>query len=645
MVLHRQFASVNVTKMSRKNRFLHFAPGVWIQLLPLLVMFSLLWITAWRPFDLAFNTVKFWEYLAYGWMYASAAYLLGLVIFTKYLHAWWLAAGFAWVYLLLYAVNAGFVHHMGFMLTPYFLQLKNLTHGMAFVEGYFTRWIVFLTVAFVMNGLLAAWLIRRHRKTLAQSHARWLILLVAVLWIAPKLRDRGWFRPTAVAVSVLHTPAQGAWRVDQSFSLRELAENPLVILSRVAYVYRLQPLQPRPAGELSAVSDVLKGWQLHLGHRQYKPLGLQPFDHIIVFSTESLSLDFLSPYNTNLPPELTPFYASPAMTSRMFVNYQCIALPTQQGLAVTYNSHPNADGLLAEGNFETSLVRLLNAHGYTTYFLMSSPDTFLNDNAIFKQMGFQHVFGSQTWLKDPRFAPFVNDRGLMDRELFKIAVDLLDQNRDKKIFIDVMSGDTHSPYPREDYGSLQYPPTPDSVARVTTDPQARAILTDVFRHDYDIGRAVQEIQNRNLLTTNTLVVLTADHNFPHGEALDRIPGYPKSYLSRIPLVFLSGQPLPPADDLRQLRSQLDFAPSIVHLLGWPVPEGWWGESLFDSTFAAPPISKVGRNLMVTPQDGPQRVVSLDHPNGAAEQSLVKLFLSVYTNVPPPATSASQTNSP
>jgi phosphoglycerol transferase MdoB-like AlkP superfamily enzyme len=333
------------------------------------------------------------------------------------------------------------------------------------------------------------------------------------------------------------------------------------------------------------------------------------------------------------------------MTSRMFVNYQCIALPTQQGLAVTYNSHPNADGLLAEGNFETSLVRLLNAHGYTTYFLMSSPDTFLNDNAIFKQMGFQHVFGSQTWLKDPRFAPFVNDRGLMDRELFKIAVDLLDQNRDKKIFIDVMSGDTHSPYPREDYGSLQYPQTPDSVARVTTDPQARAILTDFFRHDYDIGRAVQEIQNRNLLTTNTLVVLTADHNFPHGEALDRIPGYPKSYLSRIPLVFLSGQPLPPADDLRQLRSQLDFAPSIVHLLGWPVPEGWWGESLFDSTFAAPPISKVGRNLMVTPQDGPQRVVSLDHPNGAAEQSLVKLFLSVYTNVPPPATSASQTNSP
>ena len=151
------------------------------------------------------------------------------------------------------------------------------------------------------------------------------------------------------------------------------------------------------------MSDVLKAWHLHLGPRQYQPLGLQPFDHIIMFGTESLSLDFLSPYNTNLPPELTTFYASPAMTSRMFLNYQCIAVPTQPGLAVTYNSHPNVDGLLAGGSFETSLVKLLNAHGYTTYFLMSSADTFLNDNLVFKQMGFQNVIGSQIWLKDPRY--------------------------------------------------------------------------------------------------------------------------------------------------------------------------------------------------------------------------------------------------
>jgi hypothetical protein len=620
--------------MLPKNWLPRFAPGVWLQLLPLLVMFTLLWISAWHPFNLTFNTVKFWEYLVYGWMYAAAVYLLGLICFVKFLRAWWLAAGFAWLYFLLYATNAGFVHHTAFMLTPYFLWVKNVTHGLAFVEDYFTRWIVFLTAAFFLNGLLATWLIRRHRMTLALARARWLVVLAALLWVAPILRDLGWFRPTVVATSVLHTPMQGAWRVDQTFSLRRLAENPLVILGRVVYFYRLQPLQPHPAGELSAMADMVKEWQLHLGHRQYKPLGLKPFDHIIMFSTESLSLDFLSPYNTNMPPELTPFYASSAVTNRMFVDYQCTALPTQPGLAATFNSHPNVGGLLAGRNFETSLVKLLNAHGYTTYFLMSAPDTFMDNNVVFGQMGFQHVIGSQTWLKDPRYAPYVNDRGLMDQVLYKIAVDLLDQNRDKKIFIDVMSGDTHSPYTREDYGSLQYPPTPASVARVTSDPQARVILTSVFRHDYDLGHAIQDIRDRNLLTTNTLVILTADHNFPHGDELNQIPGYPDSYLSRIPLAFLSGQPLPPPDGFRQLHSQLDFAPSIVHLLGWPVPDGWWGESVFDSTFNAPAISKIGRNLVVTPLDGPEQVVSLDYPKGEAAKGLVKLFLSVYTNGPP-----------
>lgn len=148
--------------MLRNSRPPRFAPGVWIQLLPLLVMFTLLWISAWRPFKLTFNTVVFWEYLGYAWMYAAAVYLLGLICLVKFLRAWWLAAGFAWLYLLLYAINAGFVYHTAFMLTPYFLWVKNVTHGLAFVEDYFTRWIVFLTAAFFLNGLLAAWLIRRH---------------------------------------------------------------------------------------------------------------------------------------------------------------------------------------------------------------------------------------------------------------------------------------------------------------------------------------------------------------------------------------------------------------------------------------------------------------------------------------------------
>jgi hypothetical protein len=631
--------------MLQKNWSPRFALGVWLQLLPLLVMFTLLWITAWTPFNFSANTVKFWEYLVYAWIYAAAVYLLGLVILAKYLRAWWLAAVFAWFYLLLYAINASFVYHMGMMLGPYFVWIAKPTAGVAYFVDYFRKWIVVLTVFWILSGVLATWLIRRNAKMLAAAHSRWLIVLTALLWVAPVLRDTGIFRPTVVATTIVRNSLQqGIWRLDQTYSLRAVAENPLVILGRAVSVHRLKPLQPRPAGDLKTLADALKTWQLPLGSRRYPPLGLKPFNRIIMFGTESLSLDFLSPYNTDLPPELTPFYAS--LSNSMFVNYQCIALPTQPGLAVTYNSHPNVGGLLTS-EFENSLIKYLDSMGYETYFLMSGPETFLSDGVTFKKMGFQHVIGSQTWLKDPRLAPFVQDRGLMDQMLYNEALDYMEANRDKKIFIQIMNGDTHSPIPRTYYGTLQYPPTPASVEKIT-DPDVRDTLAAIFRHDYDVGQTIKKMRERNLLTEDTLVIFTADHNFPHGVMLNKIPGYPDTFFSRLPLAFISGQTLPSAD-LRQPLTQLDFAPTIVHLLGLPVPPGWWGDSIFSPDQNSPSISKFGRNLTVIPPGGgPRQLVPLDHPKNPAEKDLVTIFNTVYTDAPPlgaVSSGASRTNSP
>ncbi|HEY5346163.1 MAG TPA: sulfatase-like hydrolase/transferase [Verrucomicrobiae bacterium] len=604
--------------------------GVWIQLLPLLILYTLLWITAWEPFHLSLDTIKFWEYLIYGWTYAAAVYLLGLVVLTRYLRAWWLAAAFAWFYLLLYTVNGGFIHNMGTMLNPYFVWVVRPTAGFAYFADYITGWVLVLAIFFVVSGFLATWLIRRNKTTLMATPPWWLLLLAALCWLTPVLRDRGIFRPTAIAAEAVHAQLQGAWREDQTFSLRELVKNPVMILVRAVSSHRLKPLQPRPASDLVALADVLKKWHLPLGQRKYAPLGLKPFTRIVMFGTESLSLDFLAPYNKSLPPDLTPFYAS--LSNEMFVNYQCVALPTQPGLSVTFNSHPNVGGLLTSG-YEASLIKYLDAQGYDTYFLMSGPETFLNDNILFKKIGFKHVIGSQTWLEDPRLAPFVEDRGLMDQKLYGLALDYLDANRDRKIFIKIMNCDTHSPTPRTVYDGLQYPPYPDSISKATDDPQAQTILRGIFRHDYDVGQTIKKMKERGLFTDDTLVIFTADHNFPHAEALNQIPGYPDTYFSRIPLAFLSGQTLPRAD-LRQLHSQLDFAPTIAHLLGLPIPPGWWGESIFAPDQNAPSVSKLGRNLIVTPlAGGSPQTISIDHPADAAETGLVTLFNSVYTNSP------------
>ena len=536
-----------------------------LQLLPLLIQFTMLWITAWGPFHLSFSTVKFWEYLAYAWLYAATVYLLGLVIFIKYLRSWWLASAFAWFYFLLYTVNSGFVYFLETMIGPYFVWIIGPSSGSAYFLDFITKWIVILIVFFVISGILAKWLIWWNAKALAGLRSRWVVvlsLLAFLFWLAPILRDRGSFQVANTVTHAINVPVTGVWRKDSAFQLQKLAENPLVIFCRAMFVYRLKPLMPHPADDLKAMSGSLKKWHLPLGPRTYPPLGLKPFNHIIMFGTESLSLDFLAPYNKSLPPDLTPFYAS--LTNDMLLNYQCVALPTQPGLAVTFNSHPNIAGLLTS-QFEASLIKYLDVQGYETYFLSSGPETFLDNDKLFKKMGFKHVIGSLTWEKDPALAPFIEDRGLMDQKLYDIMLDYLAANRDKKIFIQIMNADTHTP-PAIYYSALEYPPYPSSLTNATSDPYARRILSAIFRHDYDVGQTIQKMRDRNLLTEDTLVIFTADHNFPHNEGLNQIPGYPSQFYFAPPAGLHQRAAFAPSD-VRNGFSQLDFAPSIMHLLG------------------------------------------------------------------------------
>lgn len=599
--------------------------GAWLQQLPLLIMFGVLWSIGIDVFGLKLATVKFWEYLIYGWVYAALGYWIGLAIFIRLLRARWPAAVFACGYLFLYGINMAFMHQTGTVLQPFYLTivgLSNWTH-------YLTRWTWLLIIGFAINCAVAMFLICWQTKAIKQLHIRSLALLLAGLFLAPILRDAGFFTPTRIVVAAINVPQNGAWQTDQTFQLRSLANNPVVILCK-ALLHLPKPMRIHPASDLAAVSPILNTWHLPLGPRHYPPLELEPFNHIVVFATESMSLDFLAPYNTNLPSELTPFYASPAIRRAMFLNYKTVALPTQPGLSVMYNSHPNASGLLASEN-ELSMIKVLNARGYETYFLMSATESFNDDANVFENMGFKHVLGVKTWQTDPHKAPFIEGWGLMDRVLYQAAMDLLKQNQGKKTYIHIANADTHGPYPRDYFDSLKYPPLPDCIQHLTADTHAQAILGSIFRHDYDLGQAIHEMQQQNLLDKQTLVIVTADHNYPHAQFLNDIPGYPTTYYTRIPLVFLSGQKLPEAD-LKQLHSQLDFAPTMMHLLGFPISEGWWGESIFATNQEAPRVAVANRNIVVETSNDKQ-TVSLDSPHGAKEEELVSLFKSIYTNSP------------
>jgi hypothetical protein len=611
----------------------HLGIGIWLQALPLLVMFSILWFTAEDTLGLLTHTVKFWEYVVYGWAYGVTGYWLGLVVCLKYLRSRWLAALFAWFYLFLYAVNIGMLHSAGVVLVRFYMSRATFTNWLP----YFTEWLWILTGIFVFSGLAASWLIYKYAPELRQLHIRKLLVLLVLLWGAVQLSGANYFHPTTIVTKMVGQKETGVWQVTQTETLRMVADNPVLILGKALFT-KWEPLQPRPLSELAEMSDTVKTWHLALGPRHYAPLGLKPFNHIIVFGTESLSLDFLAPYNTNLPPEITPFYGSSAVTQAMFVNYKCVAVPTQPGLEVTYNSHPNVRGLLM-GQSELSLVKLLNAQGYETYVLLPGSVHFMGNNVLLARLGFQHVIGLENWENDPNINQFVENRGLMDRAQYDMALRLLAQNRDKKIYIHVCNGDTHGPVPRDYFGSLQYPPVPDGVESLVkkmpgdSDDQARAILKEMFRHDYDIGLTLRRMQDQKLMTDDTLVVLTADHSFPRTKSLNDIPGYPATAMSRIPLAFFSGQTLPTVDR-SEFCSQLDFAPSMAHLLGLEIPQGWWGDSVFDTNHTSPYVMRFNDKLSVTTKAGsPIQVISISHPANQAETNLLEIFQSIYIDTP------------
>jgi hypothetical protein len=606
----------------------NLTPGVWLQALPLLVMFSALWMTAESVLDLFPNTVKFWEYVIYGWVYGLTGYWIGLVVCIRYLRARWLAVLFAWFYLLLYGINTGMLRAAGSILTHFYIRIADSTNW----EPYFTKWMWILAGIYALSSLVASYLIWKCAPTLKQVRVRSLVFLLILLWSAVQASKHNYFHPSSVFTKMAGQRRSGAWQVTQTETLRLVADNPVIIFGRALFT-QWHPLQVRPASELNTMSDTIRAWHLALGPRQYPPLGLKPFNHIVVFATESLSLDFLSPYNTNLPPELTPFYGSTVVTQAMFLNYKTVGLPTQPGLAVTYNSHPNVRALLV-GNSDLSLVKFLNAQGYETYVLMPGSETFLNNKMFFTKLGFQHVIGLEHWEQDPKMLPFIEGRGLMDRALYDAVLNLLSQNRDKKIFIHVLNVDTHGPVPRNFFGPLQYPPVPDIEKLVPSsigdsDDQARAVLAGIFRHDYDIGLTIHRMEAMNLLTDDTLVVLTADHCFPPTRALADIPGYPGGIFERIPLAFLSGQLLPAAD-LKTPHSQLDFAPTIAHLLGLPVPQGWWGDSVFAPGRIAPYVTRFNDKLIIE-SSGVSQSISISRPADQSASNLVDLFQKLYVD--------------
>ena len=327
----------------------------------------------------------------------------------------------------------------------------------------------------------------------------------------------------------------------------------------------------------SLKAEALK-FNIPIGKRDYESLENKPFNKIIWFASESISLDFFKKFNDQIPFETaTSFYESEESIQNMMTNYFTAASPTLQALTSTFNSHPNYDLVLA-GFHQNSIANILKKEGYETIFLRSASKYYAGENIIFQKFGFKEIIAREYFSQFPQNREFIYDWGVSDRVMLNKLVDLLEEHKDKKLFVVVLGIDTHPPHGRAEYGfrKTEYPETPDSYKGFG---RAYRFMQSVYNHDYDMAATLNKIKEKGFFTDDTLIIATADHSCPYNNVVKYVPGFENTNLGRTPLSFFTPAKLPEFNrDI--LSGQLDLAPTILHLLNIEIPEGYWGESIF-----------------------------------------------------------------
>ncbi len=326
------------------------------------------------------------------------------------------------------------------------------------------------------------------------------------------------------------------------------------------------------------MKKAIRKYDLPLGKRAYEKIDVKPFNKIVWFASESISLDFFSRYNDKITVNTrTRFYENDEISGLMMTNYFSAASPTLQALTSTLSSHPNYDMILA-GYHQNTLPNILKKLGYETIFLRSASKYYAGENIIFQKFGFKQIIAREYFSQFPENDEYIYDWGVSDRIMLKKLVDLLEEYKDKKLFIVILGIDTHPPHGRAEYGfrTTEYPETPSDYSEFKS---AYRWMKSVYNHDFDLFKTMETVKEKGLFTEDTLFIATADHACPYNNVVRRIPGIENTNLGRTPLAFISAAKLPDYDK-EILSGQLDLAPTILHLLGQEIPEGYWGQSLF-----------------------------------------------------------------
>lgn len=366
-------------------------------------------------------------------------------------------------------------------------------------------------------------------------------------------------------------------------------------------------------------------WALDVGKKKLPAIDTKGYRRIIYVFAESLSLAALPCYNDKLDTEFADkIFCNKKYFDITFSNLFTVGAPTLQGLTVTFNSHPNFN-IQEQTGHVNSLPKVLQKQGFRPVFIRSASKYFANENLIFKNMGFPEIIGREDFYEDEKLREYIYGWGLEDRFLYDKVVEYIKKNSGEKLFVSVLGTDSHPPHGQVKYKGLKYPKR-EGLAK-SVDKKVYNWLNSIDRMDYDISEFIKKLEKEGLFDESTLIVISADHSCPLNNVSQKIKGHPRQNLARIPLLFVTKQPLPETD-YSGLASQIDIAPTILNLAGGEKPAGWWGVSLFDPDRHRRSIG-FDKGFIYLTEDGKTVTINSKKPENDREQQFIDLFNTVF----------------
>ncbi|MDF1544159.1 MAG: sulfatase-like hydrolase/transferase [bacterium] len=262
---------------------------------------------------------------------------------------------------------------------------------------------------------------------------------------------------------------------------------------------------------------------------------------------------------------LTPHFDSLAAHGLLFHNCYANGMRTNYGIAATLCSFPALPGRSIMKRYKAnqpfvSLPRILSERGYQNCFMYGGDLQFDNMEGFLRVQGYSRFRGQDNFPFAERFSKW----GIPDHRLFDLALEQID-SLDQPFNLTLMTLSNHEPFELPDSSLERYDCQTDSC---------RELNSQIYA-DYAIGRFMEDAREMEFFD-NTIFLFISDHtrlrtgNYYIDPPLHRIP-----WLIYAPALIGDS-----AQTIDKYCGQVDFLPTLMHLLGGDYQQASWGRNLF-----------------------------------------------------------------